>query len=520
MPLPGTWCKELISKNLKDRLERRAALPSPPAAAACYIALAGNAGVTWEETADALAKDPAMAVRLLQLANSPFYSVRRRITTLRHAMLVLGLDATIGLALSFSLQKSLREGSAGGSLDYDRFWKRSILCAFAAQSLARRCGLRQTEEVFLCALIQDVGIMALDAVSPKLYAAAAQQTFGEIVAHERAELRTDHAEVGAWLLQRWGLPDSLQQAVAHSHRPEALPPGFTGVMTRCVSLAGDIADAFLAREAEAELARLAGTARKLLGIDKQELEGLLRQVAGRIPDAEAFFQSNLLERESATALLDKAREILLERNIKATQRVRTLQEKIEKLDQQTTRLEQLRRRDELTGLHNRAHLDEVLEQTFGKARGGETELSLVFADIDHFKRINDNFGHAVGDRLLVAAAGMMKSLIRRSDILARYGGEEFVIVLPQTSAAVGLAVCRRIIQSFDETLHSIDGSDRRIPLTVSAGLATLDRRHSFTGGAELLAAADEALYAAKQQGRNRVVVYEEGIARSWARSAG
>ncbi len=155
--------------------------------------------------------------------------------------------------------------------------------------------------------------------------------------------------------------------------------------------------------------------------------------------------------------------------------------------------------DPLTGLVNRAHVQEraQVELSGGRRRG--EPIALVLADVDHFKRINDELGHAAGDEVLVRMAKLMRDNLRDIDVLARWGGEEFLALLPASSGASAAAVAERMRQAVVDTPIEIGG--RTVNLTMSFGVAEID------GVADLQAAtarADQALYISKHGGRNRV----------------
>lgn len=161
--------------------------------------------------------------------------------------------------------------------------------------------------------------------------------------------------------------------------------------------------------------------------------------------------------------------------------------------------------DGMTGLWNRAYFDERLHQEFAEAVRHRTDLSLILADIDHFKSINDRFGHPFGDTIL-EDVGRALSENRVTDIVCRYGGEEFALILPRESASGAAIVaerCRQAIENRRWPLH------REVVVTASFGVADLQSMHPATP-ASLVQAADEALYDAKQGGRNSVRVHEGG----------
>jgi diguanylate cyclase (GGDEF)-like protein/PAS domain S-box-containing protein len=172
----------------------------------------------------------------------------------------------------------------------------------------------------------------------------------------------------------------------------------------------------------------------------------------------------------------------------------------EKLREQATR-------DLLTGLFNRRYLEESLSRELHRARRGNSELCIAMVDLDHFKRLNDTFGHEAGDAVLREVGQVLREKVRKSDISCRYGGEEFVVVLPESSVAATvqrLEEIRILIKALE-----IRHRDQMLgPTTVSAGIAIASEKHASPR--DLLSAADAALYAAKQAGRDRVVVYEAG----------
>lgn len=158
--------------------------------------------------------------------------------------------------------------------------------------------------------------------------------------------------------------------------------------------------------------------------------------------------------------------------------------------------------DPLTGLYNRryvaAHLDSLLAR---HEEGGQGVAVLLF-DIDHFKRVNDGHGHAAGDEVLIEVARRAQRDVRSFDLVARYGGEEFLIVMPETGLAVAYSVAERLRRGVAEKPVRISAAAGEIPVTISVGVATGRTDHDTP--AALLNRADEALYAAKRGGRNRV----------------
>jgi len=163
--------------------------------------------------------------------------------------------------------------------------------------------------------------------------------------------------------------------------------------------------------------------------------------------------------------------------------------------------------DSLTGLHNRRHLQDRLEQEVTRAQRHRQPLSCLFVDADHFKQINDVHGHASGDQVLTALAQRLRGRLRSSDLPTRYGGEEFAILLPQTDARSARTLAQHICEGVAAEPITLE-TGAQIKITVSIGVAAMpggDERSPREAGEALLQAADSAVYRAKEAGRNCVV---------------
>jgi diguanylate cyclase (GGDEF)-like protein len=161
-------------------------------------------------------------------------------------------------------------------------------------------------------------------------------------------------------------------------------------------------------------------------------------------------------------------------------------------------------RDHLTGMHNRGYFEDRLLAEFAYVRRHGEPLALMLIDLDHFKKVNDTYGHPIGDAVLKAAAGKIVESLRAEDLAARYGGEEFVVVARGTglegARVLGQRLRTRIAASQVLTMSGV------VSVTCSIGIAVMQRETKFLTPSELVRAADEALYSAKHNGRDQVVV--------------
>lgn len=165
-------------------------------------------------------------------------------------------------------------------------------------------------------------------------------------------------------------------------------------------------------------------------------------------------------------------------------------------------------RDPLTAAHNRRYLDDRLQQETAFAARHGTQLSLLLIDIDHFKQLNDTYGHRAGDLVLGVVTRFLQRALRAEDVVARYGGEEFVVLARGIDITGAATLAERIRWGVEQL--SIPWEGEELSCTVTIGVGTMQEGASGTEPAGLVGAADQALYRAKNEGRNRVCVSEDG----------
>ena len=179
----------------------------------------------------------------------------------------------------------------------------------------------------------------------------------------------------------------------------------------------------------------------------------------------------------------------------------------EHLEEQNAELERLANTDYLTNLYNRRRFFHTAEEEFNEVLQSGKPISITLIDLDYFKKVNDTYGHLVGDRVLIHVAQLIRTHCRVSDVAARYGGEEFIILHPATDRKNAFVVAERVRKVVEVTPFIYEKDE--IEVTISAGVVDTKIGRDFTRIDDVLGLADMALYRAKDAGRNQVVVFDE-----------
>ncbi|MDF1553443.1 MAG: diguanylate cyclase [Deferrisomatales bacterium] len=240
---------------------------------------------------------------------------------------------------------------------------------------------------------------------------------------------------------------------------------------------------------------------------KSDLEDLVKGLEAGADDyiSKPFDHVELLARVKSLLRIRTLQKRLYAQNTELEAKNQQLRALAGQLDALNQELRLLSVTDGLTKAYNHLHFQERFKSEFARAVRYGDPLSCVMIDIDHFKRVNDTYGHPVGDRVLVRLVEILKDAIRSEDLVARYGGEEFVLLLPQTDAAHAAHLAERVRERAEaERLRLAAGGE--LSFTVSLGVADLRPDTAPMERDALLSAADNAMYRAKANGRNRVEV--------------
>jgi diguanylate cyclase (GGDEF)-like protein len=476
----------VLPEKLLQALQTCRSLPSVPSVVMEVLDLSQDPDIGTAKIAKVIARDPALVAKILKVANSAWYGVRREVTTLNQAVNLLGINGTMSLALSFSLVRGLQKNDTA-TFDHQAYWRRSVISATASLSVGKFMKAYNNDEIFLASLLQDIGMLVLNEADRNYgkLVASANRDHNRLVQLECEEFGTDHACVGRWFLGKWGLPDVLISSVASSHGTD----GVDDPLAKAVAIGGRIAEIWSNPVTAAAAASTSEAVRKMLGAPPEQFDLILSKTAADLPEVTGNLDIHVGDESFINGLLDQAREALAELNIRAMQEARQFANQAQ--------------RDSLTSLYNRTQLNTVLGVQFDLCRKMAQPLTVIFIDIDKFKSINDTYGHHAGDVVLISVASKIQSATRDSDTLVRFGGDEFVVLLTNTGEDIAAKIAERIRSFVGDQPHRI-GEGHHINVTVSVGWATLSAQSPILSAKELLEAADRSLYVAKTNGRNQV----------------
>jgi diguanylate cyclase (GGDEF)-like protein len=486
------------TSDLFGNLKAAKRLPSPPGAALRVLELCRQDDADMREISRVIASDPVLAGRLLKFANSPLAGIAREVTSIREALLLLGLRTVKLTALGFSVASPGQDSRCPG-FDLKIFWAASCMRAAIARWLAPRFPEVDREEAFTVALLAGLGQLALaQGLGEKYALVLAEVKKGvQLLQAEREMLGSDHIQIGAMLLKEWGLPEILVQAVAGQGHKLPDDQGGTQVerLAQVLRQANELLPVIAATAGNAGQVDDNATqfARNTLGCDEAAWTDISAKIIEQFREMAALFDVELNDPTAVLELYSEAQEEATRVGMVAQlERARAVQDKESLLRRATT--------DPLTGIANRAKFDEVMIQEVAGVRRGHGHFALLLLDIDHFKLVNDTYGHQVGDIVLKRVATAVHNVLREVDMVARYGGEEFAVVAPHTDRQGACVIAARIQKCLEDLWIDVEGT--RLSVTISSGLTVTSDYPELSGVEQLIADADKQMYLSKNAGRN------------------
>jgi diguanylate cyclase (GGDEF)-like protein len=484
-------------------------LPSPPAIAVRILEAIDNDESSYDELGRILSNDPALSMRILKAANSSFYALPSKVDSIQRAMAVLGCNALKNIALSFVIAKELR-GKSQETFNFDFFWKRSVTAAVSADLIASLIG-RKSDEIFVTALLQDIGIVVMYLCKPDDYVKVLDEKKAKgypIAIVENNIFGFNHQDVGLEVLKAWGLPPTIYQPIGHHH----FDPNAAGDSTdqeMMLMLSDKISAVYHGNHSAGKIKEIKELVSSRYQVDEKQIETMIDAVAERSVQAMSLFEIDPGKMKPFSIMLQEANEELGKLNlsyeylvIELKQAKETAEKLACELKDSNDKLRSLASRDGLTGLFNHRYFQDFIEAELSKGIRYERPFSLIMLDIDFFKKINDEYGHPVGDTVLKEMSAMIEQTVRKCDVVSRYGGEEFAIVLPETTLKGAVILAERLRKIVEQLVVKVN--DENIRITVSLGLTVWEPGLAVTNKAGIIDAADKALYKSKKNGRNKV----------------
>jgi two-component system, cell cycle response regulator len=507
-------------------------LPTLPLIATKLLALTAQEETTLTDIANLIAQDMGLSTKVLRVANSSFYSFPQQISSINQAVSILGINAVRSLVLSFSFL-SIGKKHKQSLFDFQQFWEHSLVQAAATKLILEQLANADAEEAFTCGLLQNIGQLALATTLPQEYSQVVQRVVDQKASSER-EVEADenaseseiigmtHAELGYEVGKAWGLPEGLLLPIKYHHQPQAYeePNQRRKQMIRAVYLADLLANLFYSDTPEQYHKRFRNEAKQLLGLKVLGVNTVLKMIDKVVDQSAQFFGITMNPVKSVAEILQEANLRLSlinlsyeEMNRELIKSKMELEKLTEELAQKNRLLENLANIDGLTEINNHRFFQNFLDSEINRAIRNDRFLSLLLADIDHFKKFNDTYGHQTGDFILKEFCRITKEVIREYDLIARYGGEEFAFVLPEASQEEALIVAEKLRKTTEE--YTFDDGTNTYRVTISIGVACARPSGQEFNKNDFIKLADDALYEAKNSGRNRVALCTSKKKKKW-----
>lgn len=494
-------------------------LPTLPVVASELIAMTAKEDTSLSDIANLVSRDVALTAKILKVANSAFYNFPNKIVSIQRALSILGINAIRSLVLSFSFL-AINDAKGNNAFDFERFWVQSLASAITSKLILEKVKGANTEEVFIAALLQNLGQLILAITLPEQYGqmlATLDEDQGDLRSAEHAAFGLDHCWIGHEVAKHWGIPSSLTLPILYHHSPEKFVGGDKNLIltTKAIYLSDILLNILYSDNPQNYHRQFTEQAKKLLNQKADDIEFVLASAHIKVKESGEYFGLNMRETRPVQEILQEANIRLNLLNLDYEQinkeLIQThiaLEKLTQELQEKNALLSDLAKTDGLTGVFNNRHFQNALDKELSRAKRKNTQLALVLVDIDHFKKFNDEHGHQTGDFVLTEFCLVMEKCLREYDILARYGGEEFIIILPETSADEAAIVAEKLRAAVESALFKEETKLLRV--TASFGISSVapvqDEKYNKSA---LIKEADTALYDAKKRGRNQVVTYRE-----------
>lgn len=487
----------MLHSKMTDLAEHLGELPTLPGIAIKILEMVKKDETNLDELGEILSHDPPLSAKVLKVANSPLYGLQGKIASVPHAVKLLGMNTIKNLALSFSIVNKFNSQKKN-SFDYPKFWKDSLIAAVSSKLIISKIIPELEEDGFFLGLLHDIGLLVNNECAPDQFNLVLKDreiTNSPFFEAEDEILGFNHMEIGSYLLEKWELPKSLCDSIRFHHYPDNNDSSNEEqkILTRILHLSSLFIDFFNHSDKGMSFKVLEFYIEKYKFSDTLKIDEIAEDIHRQTIDVFPLFDIKNNGNENFEEILEEAKKELFNLSNDLMKKVLEQQKIISELKKQAMR-------DSLTNLLNYRAFHEFLESELYRSKRYDRPLSLLMADIDDFKKINDTYGHVAGDHVLFNLAGLITETFRESDFTARYGGEEFAVILPDTDQDGAFSLSER----FRERVESlnVDYEGTKINITLSIGITVYDSDKDISKIA-LVKKADDALYQAKGSGKNR-----------------
>lgn len=506
--MPDTMLSRMQKVEILKQIAKSPTIPSPPTVILRVLEKASAPDCTIAELCKIIQMDPGLSGRILRIVNSALYGLSRPASSIQRALSIVGVNAARLLVLAIALPEMNRK-SRLDEQSAQRYWRSSISAAIVAYELSQRFQAREAEDDMAAGLLCDIGELVLQQLFPNVAQAIAQQS-NEVLFHSQCELEEvhcglDHAEVSAFILDRWRLPSHITQAIRWHHHPAqgeyATPQAesrayLLNFATLATQLVLDPTCPFVLHE-------LYQLARERFQMSEEDVVEFLRPLGQKTADFAALLQVDMGEAGDFLAAVGRASDELIRLSLSANLDSQRALELSQRAESEAQHWRQEAVFDPLTKIFNRRFLDRKLQEFFDPARRNLLHFGLLFIDLDGFKPLNDRFGHAFGDATLQRVAEALQQLLRHGDIAARLGGDEFCVLTEPIDKVGLLSLGRRVLDAISNLAIRHGANEGRVGASI--GAVCCNPSSEWTAPDEFLAGADRAMYLAKSRGRHQVV---------------
>ena len=498
-----------MNMTINQWIERGRDLPVLSGSIANILSLTDGSESNVSQIADVIKRDVTLSAAILRITNSSAFGLVRKVTSIDQAVMFLGFKSIRNIALGVGVFNLFPPQEK----DFlSKVWQRSLVTGLAARELCNLTGNKKKEDAFTIGLLHDIGLIAFYGYDKKKASELLNkiENDGRInLDDEKNYMGLNHVEAGRLLAERWRLPEEIVDTMIH-HHDEQFDHINNGNLIRIIYLGSLVGDIFYLGGKTESIKRFTEGCKKLLGISPEEADHLLQNIHPQLMEVAAYFDIAVGSGNTYEDILTKINEEVINITIsneaikhhltQAFDREKALSAKLEEANKD---LKMLASKDPLTGLYNRQFLNELLEKEWMRSQRHGYSLSIIMADVDDFKKINDSFGHQEGDTVLKRIAESLSKCLRKNDYLARYGGEEFLFVLPQTNLNDACLAAERFRSACERLSISFNGN-HKMSISISCGVAASLPGKRGDNIDILIQRADQALYDAKNSGKNRV----------------